>query len=651
MAIKKCPVCKKLYPDLTSVSSHIETTHQSLMPKDWSGARYYFFSNHGRDYGNCIVCKDPTEFNEVTGKPERICSKPKCKDVYRQDFMNRMISKHGKACLLNDPEVQKKMLSNRSIAKKYEWSDKSDIKTCIGGYEYDFARFSDIMMNFPSNDIIMPAPMIIEYQYNGQTHFYIPDAYITSLNLIVEIKEGLSNPNTMQKIQDVDKVKEKCKEDALRVQTKYNYVKIEDKQYSIFVETMIKLKERETLGDSEHNFIPLIMVHEYTDLLSENVFKNSNELLDINDMYFVQFNTINIPILETGLKIGSDIYVYRDNVINVESMDNIEIVNSKKYNTSMTEQEYLLLRQCISDHIGQSINDDTNNTNFPFVCLYEMSDHSCLSRYMRDTIYSVSFDNLDLFSDYDIFIEVESRPCSEYVNFYNFDIDIISEMTVASKLDNDFKAKKKTLPNQKFIKITKEVIAKYKPECKSLSHVRTDNDYEGYVLLSNDDLLGYVNVNIKNKSLQAVYVHDNYRGCGIGNKLLSYAMVELGAENLSVSKKNEVAIKMYKNNGFEKTGEDKNMIYMSKLASVTESVENIDMADIEVRFKRTVDEIYLYDPNKLEKDLIKLAINAKTEENLEVIESYLNIITDQMKHTLFKTLIELKLMLIIVKNQ
>lgn len=189
MANKKCPICKKLYPDLPSISGHIESTHIDEIPKDWTGAKYYFFSNHGRTSGKCRICKEDTDFNEVTGKPEILCKRKKCHEVYRQNFVNNMIGKHGKACLLDDAEVQKKMLANRSIAKKYKWSD-GDEKTCIGSFEYDCAQFLDVFMNFSSNDVMFPAPMIIEYEYNGGKHFYIPDCYIGSLNLIIEIKDG-----------------------------------------------------------------------------------------------------------------------------------------------------------------------------------------------------------------------------------------------------------------------------------------------------------------------------------------------------------------------------------------------------------------------------------------------------------------------------
>lgn len=193
MADKKCPICKKTFKDNNALGLHIETKHDDVLPKDMSGLKYAFYLKHdGRTNGKCRVCHKETDFNEKTGKPEFFCKNPKCKKVYRENFVNNMIREHGKACLLDDPEYQEKvMLANRSITKnnRYEWSDGS-YKTCTGSYEHDAAQFLDIFMGFSSNDVMMPAPMIIDYEYDGKTRFYIPDIYIGSLNLIIEIKDG-----------------------------------------------------------------------------------------------------------------------------------------------------------------------------------------------------------------------------------------------------------------------------------------------------------------------------------------------------------------------------------------------------------------------------------------------------------------------------
>lgn len=66
-------------------------------------------------------------------------------------------------------------------------------------------------MEFDSDDIFAPSPHTYYYEYEGTKHFYIPDFFIGSLNLEVEIKDGGDNPNNHHKIQAVDKVKEEKK--------------------------------------------------------------------------------------------------------------------------------------------------------------------------------------------------------------------------------------------------------------------------------------------------------------------------------------------------------------------------------------------------------------------------------------------------------
>ena len=280
MSIQKCPLCKKKYNDIDSLANHIERKHLNEIPEGWTGGKYIFYSKHGRTTGKCIVCGKETEFNESTMKPNRLCGNPNCAHQLREQARNNMMKKYGKETLLNDPEFQKKMLDNRSISKDYKWSDGS-IKRVVGNYEYDAVRFLDLFMNFDSNDVIVPAPMVINYKYEGENKFYIPDIYIPSLNLIIEIKDGGDNPNMHPKIQAVDKVKEKLKEDAVRKERKYNYVKITNKQYSVFIKTLLELKGREIQQSS--TFVPLIITNEMTNNLLENMkFTNENNKIKDN---------------------------------------------------------------------------------------------------------------------------------------------------------------------------------------------------------------------------------------------------------------------------------------------------------------------------------------------------------------------------------
>lgn len=238
----KCELCGDKTTNIDGMYDHIEEEHVESIPKNFTVAQYYYMLRTGKDHGNCVICKEHTTWNPATSKYNRFCDNPKCKDTYREEFRKRMIGKYGRVHLLNDPEQQKKMLSNRSISGEYTWSDGKKIGY-TGTYEMDFLRFLDIFMNFDSEDIISPSPHTYYYIYEGEEKFYIPDFFIPSLNLEIEIKDGGDNPNTHHKIQGVDKVKEKLKDNVLMSQKRFNYIKIANKNYDPMFEFLHKLKD------------------------------------------------------------------------------------------------------------------------------------------------------------------------------------------------------------------------------------------------------------------------------------------------------------------------------------------------------------------------------------------------------------------------
>ena len=204
----KCPFCVDIYDNINNLCEHIEEEHSDELPDNFTPLRYLYYVRNNKTSGSCITCKKDTEWNETTGRYESFCGNPKCREKYVELVRNRMRNKYGKTTLLNDPDHQRKMLANRKISGTYEWSDGS-VKTYTGSYELDAAKFLDSFMNFDSSDIFMPSPHTYTYKYEGEDHFYIPDIYIASLGLEIEIKDGGDNPNTHHKIQAVDKKKEK----------------------------------------------------------------------------------------------------------------------------------------------------------------------------------------------------------------------------------------------------------------------------------------------------------------------------------------------------------------------------------------------------------------------------------------------------------
>lgn len=266
--LKKCPDCTSRYENVDDLYEHLEDKHHDRIPKGWSGGRYFYFTKYHRGSGQCVVCGNETKWNETTNKPYRICS-PSCRKTYRENFLNNMRKVHGKDHLLNDPEMQKKMLANRSISGEYVWSSGAR-KGYVGSYEKDFLQFLDVFMNFEADDIHAPAPQIIEYDYDGKKHFYIPDFYIESLNTIVEIKDGGDNVNTHYKIQDVDKVKEKAKDEAIAKDGRYNYIKLVNKQYAPFIKFLIQLKNSDK-PEKKETFKPVILITENLEMIQENM--------------------------------------------------------------------------------------------------------------------------------------------------------------------------------------------------------------------------------------------------------------------------------------------------------------------------------------------------------------------------------------------
>lgn len=221
----KCPFCNYKYENKFSLYSHMETKHQDQL-RGMSATQVYFNFKNKKTKGSCIICKKETKWNGTTERYERLCSET-CVKKYRELFKKRMIKARGTDNMLNDPEHQKKMLANRKISGEYIWKDKCKTPY-VGSYELDFLNFCENYLGFKSTDILGPAPQIFEYDDNGKKRFHIPDFYIPSMNLIIQIKSGT---NKHYRERDIGK---ELIVDKLVSNSPYNYFKILDKNYNSF---------------------------------------------------------------------------------------------------------------------------------------------------------------------------------------------------------------------------------------------------------------------------------------------------------------------------------------------------------------------------------------------------------------------------------
>ena len=249
MKTYKCKFCKynlvenKAIKGIKSarhrMGEHYEKKHKNLLPPDMDGFRFFYFLISKKDHGSCVICHNETDFNYTTMKYSRFCNNPQCKQKYKEERDKRMIGKYGKLHLLNDPEQQKKMQQGRRISGVYNWSDGKTKIPYLSSYEKDFFRHLDEDLHWPASDIIAPSPHTYTYEYKGKEHFYMPDAFIPTLNLEVEIKDDGSALNINKESREKDVIKDDLMRSCSNL---FNYIKIINKKYVEFDE-MVKKEE------------------------------------------------------------------------------------------------------------------------------------------------------------------------------------------------------------------------------------------------------------------------------------------------------------------------------------------------------------------------------------------------------------------------
>lgn len=248
LSIYKCPFCDKKYKQKESLYSHMEKEHEEQLD-GLPAAQVFFNFIYNKKFGLCIICKkNHTKFNLIKERYERLCDDPKCHKKYHEQFKERMKKKHGEDVYkrMRDPEVQKEMLSKRKISGTYTWSSNPNFKfKYTGSYELEFLQFLDTFLNWNPEDLFCPCPIIFKYKFESKEHFYIPDFYIPSLNMIIEVKSFENNHYRARDI-EMEKLKDKAvKEDP----EKYNYFKVHDKEYDDFfdylIEVINKINEKE----------------------------------------------------------------------------------------------------------------------------------------------------------------------------------------------------------------------------------------------------------------------------------------------------------------------------------------------------------------------------------------------------------------------
>lgn len=288
----KCPYCEERKTKVDLVH-HIDRKHEEMIPENYTASRVVFNMINKKECGHCVNCGKETKWNENTWKYNRYCSE-KCLQDYSKMMKERMKKVYGKEHLLNDPNVQEKMLKNRSISGTYKFKDGGKRDYC-GSYEKKLLEFFDNVLHVESHEIETPGP-VIAYEYNGKQLFWITDLYYSPANLVFDVKDGGDNPNNRE-MKDY-REKQIAKEKAIRKLNKYNYIRLTNNNFEQLLLILAEIKQSMLSYDNPEN---IIRINEFVpgtgssngfiiNRVVDNVFVNSYFAQDELDDYYFYIN-------------------------------------------------------------------------------------------------------------------------------------------------------------------------------------------------------------------------------------------------------------------------------------------------------------------------------------------------------------------------
>ena len=529
----KCPYCN--YKGTRErLVSHVENNHKEMIPEGYTAARVVFNSINHKEVGHCVQCKvNETKWNEDTWRYERFCS-DKCRDAYVKMAKERMVKKYGKTNLLNDEEQQKKMLANRRISGTYKFRDGGE-RTYCGSYEKKTLEFYDKVLNVPSKDIMTPGPTVI-YDYEGKKHKWITDIYYVPFNLVHDIKDGGSNPNKRQ--MDVYRAKQSAKEEAIVKQKQYNYIRLTDNNFSQLLLILAELKEQ-MIDDSDNKTERIVAINETSvnSKLDPNFKKGSKysissyKKIDISDKIIKQYKPKykELKHIRIGGTYKGYLYIDKDELVALLNVDTekkeiqaLEIMNKYKGH-GLSKQ---LLDIATNDLQANSLWVNKNN-------------EVALNIYSKYGFKEVSSSGLMIKMQLKDTINENNKKYE-----YETGIDILEprmDLNKATRYDA-------TDENRIYYHIPKRKL-------------KTGDKYKGFIYVDKLSLVGFINVFMESHFIDNLEVYSPYEGMGIIPQMISQAVKELGARNITVRRSNKALAEFVKALGFEKYRHTSTMDY------------------------------------------------------------------------------------------
>lgn len=506
----KCPYCNNSYIRKDLVN-HIDKEHDELLGDDHTSSQIVFdLVNGTKGHGKCRVCGKPTNWNESSARYGVLCNNPKCKEHMREEYKKNMLKVYNTYNILTSDEQQKKMLANRKISGKYKFKD-GGIVTYTGSYEKKFLQFIDIYMNIPSKDIMAPGPTI-EYEMNGEKHFYITDFLYIPYNAIIEIKDGGSNLNHKDS-EGMRSSRQRTieKEKIITNQGVYNYLRLTDNQFMQFLEFCMEIKRMLIEGRDDK----IIKVN-------ENYITEATK----NSKYYICLKSYEGKTLTSKPSIPKDNFLIDKGY---EDGKTSRVCASNSINGCLMAMSMNLKNK---DLFVYSV--DFNNDNLPYKpTKAEVPDaHVTGEVWFKKPVTlkyigKIHVDEADKDVVYASDIAGIKNPA--VVDWKYHFVERINESAEDNKVGlNQYKQIDMTPRN-----INKYGLTRVNPMCDGYIYIDEKN---------NNGVVGYVSVEKKldgRKWIQSIEVETGYRNLGLLYQLIDIACTKLGAKFISVNKINK----------------------------------------------------------------------------------------------------------------
>lgn len=247
---------------IPEIIKYVEKNYKDKIPKKYNGNVERFMYDYRNGPGKCVICGEPTEWDDKKKKYKSLCEpisvkrlfkdplrtiktyiKNKgnsCSEVVRKKFVENSVKKVGTSNFMELEGFQQKLLANRKISRVVNFKGKEF--TVVGSYEERFLKvLSPLVLS--ANEVEAPGIEIKWTDDQGRERLHISDFFLPKYNCVISIKDGGSNKNNHPSMVDRRK-NDAYKFKALVDKTRYNVIELNGlEEINNFPKIFNKLKE------------------------------------------------------------------------------------------------------------------------------------------------------------------------------------------------------------------------------------------------------------------------------------------------------------------------------------------------------------------------------------------------------------------------